>query len=95
MSRYCQILGHDIHVKLLGSSITNTRVWRDEIFGPVLCITPFDTEEEAVELANATDYGLAAAVFSTSSEVCDRVSQQLKAGVVYVFKVDFSKILLK
>ena len=57
--------------------------WIDEIFGPVLCVTKFRTEEEAVELANASDYGLAAAVFSSDSSRCSSVASKLEAGVVW------------
>ena len=57
--------------------------WIDEIFGPVLCVAKFRTEEEAVELANASDYGLAAAVFSSDSKRCASVASKLEAGVVW------------
>lgn len=57
--------------------------WREEIFGPVLTVQSFDTEEEAVRLANDTVYGLANAVVSDDPERCERVAQQLHAGVVW------------
>ena len=43
------------------------RIFQEEIFGPVVCVTPFDSEEEAVELANATRYGLAAYLWTSST----------------------------
>lgn len=58
-------------------------VWREEIFGPVLCVRSFTSEEEAVNEANNSDYGLAGAVFSADLERCTRVSRNLRAGVVW------------
>ncbi|PSH69299.1 aldehyde dehydrogenase family protein [Phyllobacterium brassicacearum] len=57
---------------------------REEIFGPVLAMIPFDTEEEAVEIANDTPYGLAAYIQSGDSERIRRVSKQLRAGMVRI-----------
>lgn len=57
---------------------------REEIFGPVLTMIPFDTEEEAVEIANDTPYGLAAYVQSGNVERIKRVSKQLRAGMVRI-----------
>ncbi len=59
-------------------------LWRDEIFGPVLCVRPFDTEDEAVALANDTPYGLVATVATLDSERGTRVAAALEAGVVWV-----------
>jgi betaine-aldehyde dehydrogenase len=58
-------------------------IWNREIFGPVLAITTFKDEAEAIRLANDSDYGLAAAVFSRDKERLDRVSERLQAGVVW------------
>ncbi|MEL6217903.1 MAG: aldehyde dehydrogenase family protein [Pseudomonadota bacterium] len=60
------------------------RLFREEIFGPVLSITPFDTEDEAVRLANDTEYGLAAFVQTNDPVLADRVSKRLRAGMVQV-----------
>ena len=57
---------------------------REEIFGPVLAIMPFDTEEEAIEMANDTPYGLAAYIQTGSNDRARRVSKQLRAGMVQV-----------
>ncbi len=61
-----------------------SRLWREEIFGPVLCIRRFRTEQEAVQLANASPFGLAAAVMSADDDRCRRVSRALRAGIVWV-----------
>ena len=60
------------------------KIAQEEIFGPVLCIRSFATEEEAVTLANDTIYGLASAVFSTDLERCSRVSKALRSGIVWI-----------
>lgn len=63
-------------------------VAREEIFGPVLCVIPFDTEEEAVMLANDSIYGLAASVWTGSLSRAHRVSANLRVGTVSVNTVD-------
>lgn len=60
------------------------RIAREEIFGPVLVIMRFDTEEEAIEMANDTDYGLAAYIQTGSESRADRVALRLRAGMVHV-----------
>ncbi|PWR02843.1 aldehyde dehydrogenase family protein [Meridianimarinicoccus roseus] len=60
------------------------RVFREEIFGPVLTMTPFDTEDEAVALANDTPYGLAGYIQTTDPVRADRVARSLRVGMVQV-----------
>ena len=57
---------------------------RHEVFGPVLAVIPFDTEEEAVQIANDTDFGLAAAVWTADLSRAHRMVRAIKAGVVHV-----------
>jgi aldehyde dehydrogenase (NAD+) len=57
---------------------------RDEIFGPVLTVVPFDDEEEAIRLANDTEYGLGAGVYTNDVRRAFRVSKALRAGMVGV-----------
>ena len=67
------------------TGITNAmRLAREEVFGPVLAVIPFDDDEEAIAIANDTDYGLAAGVWTTSLRRAVRVSRRLKAGTVWV-----------
>jgi aldehyde dehydrogenase (NAD+) len=63
---------------------TDNTVWRDEVFGPVLAVRTFKTEEEAIAVANDTHYGLAAAVFTKDVARALRVSQALEAGNIGV-----------
>jgi acyl-CoA reductase-like NAD-dependent aldehyde dehydrogenase len=59
-------------------------VAREEIFGPVLSVMEFATEAEAVEIANRTEYGLAAGVWTTDLRKAERVASQIEAGTVWV-----------
>ena len=58
------------------------RIAREEIFGPVLSVIEFETEAEAVAIANDTPYGLAASLYTQDLNVAHRVARELKAGVV-------------
>jgi (Z)-2-((N-methylformamido)methylene)-5-hydroxybutyrolactone dehydrogenase len=60
------------------------RVVREEIFGPVAAIMPFDTEEEVVRLANDTEYGLAAAVFGADVPTALDVARRIESGICHV-----------
>lgn len=59
-------------------------LWTEEIFGPVLSIRSFETEAEAIAVANDSRYGLAAAVLSADTERARRVASELRAGIVWV-----------
>ena len=59
-------------------------IMREEIFGPVLAMMPFDSEDEAIEMANDTPYGLAAYIQTDSAERARRVAARLRAGMVQV-----------
>jgi len=68
----------------LFSNVTNQMtIAREEIFGPVVTIIPYDGEDEAVAIANDTEYGLSSVVFGTPEEV-QRVAPRLRTGMVYV-----------
>jgi aminomuconate-semialdehyde/2-hydroxymuconate-6-semialdehyde dehydrogenase len=60
------------------------RVNQEEIFGPVVTLLPFDTEEEAVEMANSTAYGLSSTVWTTNLDRSMRLAKRLEAGIVWV-----------
>ena len=61
-----------------------TEIFEEEVFGPVLTVTPFDDEDEAILLANATPYGLVSAVWTADVSRAHRVAAAVKAGQIYV-----------
>ncbi|TIC96805.1 putative aldehyde dehydrogenase-like protein [Colletotrichum higginsianum] len=63
---------------------TKMRVWGEEIFGPVVVIASFKTEEDAVALANDSQYGLGAAVFTQNVERAHRVASDIESGMVWI-----------
>ena len=62
----------------------SARCVKEEIFGPVCHVAPFDSEEEAIALANNTKYGLAASIWTTNLKRGHRVAQQMKTGITWV-----------
>jgi len=60
------------------------RIAKEEIFGPVLSIIPFETEEEAIKIVNDTEYGLGNFLQTEDKEKAKRVSRKLNAGIIYV-----------
>ena len=60
------------------------RVYREEVFGPVLAVMPFDDEDEAVRLANDTKFGLAAAVWTRDLARANRMARKIEAGTVWL-----------
>src|SRR3546814_19991494 len=60
------------------------RIAQEEIFGPIAAIIPFDGEEEAIAIANATPYGLAAGLWSRDAGRAHRVAARIEAGMVWV-----------
>lgn len=62
----------------------NCRTNQEEIFGPVVTLTPFDTEEEVLKMANSTTYGLASIVWTEHLTRAHRMANQLHAGIVWV-----------
>jgi len=63
---------------------TDSALWREEIFGPVLCVRTFATEAEAIALANDSDFGLAAGIITSDASRADRVARELEAGHIWI-----------
>jgi acyl-CoA reductase-like NAD-dependent aldehyde dehydrogenase len=74
---------------ILNNVTPDMRVWREETFGPVLPICTFRTEEEAISLANDTDYGLSAYVYTADRERQLRVARSVNAGMISVNNISY------
>jgi aldehyde dehydrogenase (NAD+) len=74
--------GYFVHPTVLTNVHPGMRLYRQEIFGPVVTILPFDDEDEAVAMANDTTYGLAATVWTTNLSRAHRLAKRLRAGTV-------------
>lgn len=75
--------GYYVHPTVLTNIKPHMRVWKEEIFGPVLSVMSFKTEAEAIALANDSEFGLGSAVFSADNDQLKRVSKALRAGIVW------------
>ena len=71
-------------VELPAARAARTRTATEELFGPILTLIPFEDEEQAYRLANATAYGLTAGIFSRSPHTIERATRAIEAGNVYV-----------
>lgn len=76
--------GYFVEPTIITDTTPHMRLEREEIFGPVGCVIPFDDEEEVIRYANDTDYGLAAALWTENVGRVHRVSRRLEAGTVWV-----------
>lgn len=65
------------------------RVWKEEVFGTILPIIAYETEEEAIELANDTIYGLGAYVFTRDREIFHRIASQIQSGMVQMNNTNY------
>ncbi|WP_341486286.1 aldehyde dehydrogenase family protein [Pararhizobium sp. A13] len=76
--------GYYLEPTILTDVPLDSDAWREEIFGPVVCVRPFSTEEEAIALANDSRFGLAAAVMSKDDVRAERVAAAFRAGIVWI-----------
>ncbi|MBT6580686.1 MAG: aldehyde dehydrogenase [Bacteroidetes Order II. Incertae sedis bacterium] len=76
--------GYFVAPTLLDGLPADCRTNQEEIFGPVATLMPFETEEEAIALANGTQYGLAASVWTSNVNTAHRVGQALESGIVWI-----------
>ncbi|WP_313431271.1 aldehyde dehydrogenase family protein [Siminovitchia terrae] len=76
--------GYFVEPTIFINTTPDMRIVREEIFGPVLVVQKFKDEEEAVRLANDTDYGLAAGVFSQDGAKALRVIKKIRAGITWI-----------
>jgi (Z)-2-((N-methylformamido)methylene)-5-hydroxybutyrolactone dehydrogenase len=76
--------GYFVQPTVFANVSPNMRIAQEEIFGPVAAVIPFDGEDEAVAIANGTDYGLAAGLWTGNTGRALRVSNRIEAGIVWV-----------
>lgn len=76
--------GHFMQPTVFAGVRADMKIAREEVFGPVLVVMPFETEDEAVEIANGTDFGLVAGVFTRDLDRALRLTRRLRAGQVFV-----------
>ena len=69
---------------LVADVAQNSEIVQDEVFGPVLVVLPFDSDDEGLALANDTPYGLAASAWSRDVMRCMRASREIQAGCVWI-----------
>ncbi|XP_016491800.2 betaine aldehyde dehydrogenase, chloroplastic-like isoform X2 [Nicotiana tabacum] len=75
--------GYYVQPTIITDVNTSMEIWKEEVFGPVLCVKTFKTEEEAIELANDTKYGLASAIMSKDVERCERFTKAFQTGIIW------------
>lgn len=76
--------GNFVQPTVFADVAPDARIFQEEIFGPVVAITPFDTDEEALELANNTKYGLAAYIWTSNLQRAHNFSHTVEAGMVWL-----------
>ena len=76
--------GYYVRPTVFSNVRPDMRIAREEIFGPVLCILTYESEEEAIELANDSIYGLAAYIQGKDLRQVSRVAREMRAGTIYL-----------
>ena len=76
--------GYYVKPTIFGGVTPDMRIAKEEVFGPVLAIMPYDTEAQAIEIANSSEFGLAAYVQSENLERARHVGRAMRAGTVYL-----------
>ncbi|APX89719.1 aldehyde dehydrogenase family protein [Brevirhabdus pacifica] len=74
--------GYFVRPTVFADATADMTIFREEIFGPVLTMMPFDSEEDAIAIANDTAYGLTNYIQSSDPETCQRVARRLRSGMV-------------
>ncbi len=76
--------GYFVKATVFGNVDPNSKIAQEEIFGPVLCVIPYQDEAEAIRIANGTAYGLSGAVWSADTDHAKKVAGKLRTGQVFV-----------
>jgi len=77
-------VGYFLQPTLIEVTNTDVTVWNEEIFGPVMSIVKFESEDQALEMANKNKYGLGGGVISQDLERCERIAKGLRCGIVWI-----------
>ncbi|AZG47156.1 aldehyde dehydrogenase family protein [Gordonia insulae] len=83
-------VGYYVRPTVFSEVTTDMSIHREEIFGPVLSVIPYDTEDDAVRIANDTEYGLAASVWSGDTHRARAVARRIRAGQIAINGADFN-----
>lgn len=75
--------GYYVEPTIFTEVSSSMKIWREEIFGPVLCVMGFKTEDEAIHIANSSEFGLAGAVFTKNIEKFKNISSKLRVGTCW------------
>jgi aldehyde dehydrogenase (NAD+) len=76
--------GYYIQPTVFADVRNDMRIAREEIFGPVVCVIPFDSVDEAVAIANDSDYGLSGAVYASDTALAEQVARRVRTGQISV-----------
>jgi aldehyde dehydrogenase (NAD+) len=76
--------GYFIEPTIFTNVTSKMKIYREEVFGPFCVIASFNTEDEAISMANDTTYGLGAAIFSENIKLCHRAAARIESGTVWI-----------
>ena len=82
--RPCQSKGYYFPPTVMTGVSNRSKICRDEVFGPIACLIPFETESEVIQMANDTEYGLEATVVTENLSRAHRVAHQIQAGMIWI-----------
>ncbi|KQV39388.1 MULTISPECIES: aldehyde dehydrogenase family protein [unclassified Rhizobium] len=85
-------IGYYVKPTIFANVTNDMKIAQEEIFGPVLCILPYEDEQDAIRIANDTPYGLAAYVQSADQDRARRVARQLRAGSIFINYPDWDPL---
>ncbi|MFY8109656.1 MAG: aldehyde dehydrogenase family protein, partial [Bacteroidia bacterium] len=74
-------------IMVLGNIPAHSKAFKEELFGPVLSLYPFETDEEAIQIANQTKYGLGCSIWTNDLEAAKTMSEEIESGMVYINQI--------
>lgn len=84
-----ELSGSYFPATILGHITRDMKVWNEEVFGPILPVVTYATDEEAITLANDTEYGLGAYVFTEDTELFEKMARDIQSGMVQMNNVNY------